>query len=669
MEKGTVREETSTNENLVVVSGENQTNNNNIENDDVVDNNNKNQTVKPTVSNNNSSALNPNAVPFFPAPLQQLQNFTLTNANLNANAQYGRPMNGMPVFHQAQSQIIVLTVPSGLPIHNQSGIQIPQMIIPLQIPVPQGNAADHNYFRNQAPLLNMQLATEYPRSSTPMSVSPTRSEPTETPRDSSPMVLESPPSFVSTNFINNSANETATPNENNTLMIPVPGEHVPIVQEEVVESTPLTTALIDTQPEPQPEIPKVEAKPRYNIPSPTKMTTRSRNRKPTESEKRPSAEEIMTKIETQSSQIEENKPKMMKVKVVVVRNKKSKPEVKTESASLFSLQVISSPCEINKCLSDEKETGNIDLEMRSKVDKVVSNEAMDVNNENPQPEVKLELPETTVQTKTKKATKPKAKSKKQLATELKKTIECKLAIKQELGVVKVEPQIDVKTEHVDSVPIKPLEVMVKIEPEAIETVLPEVEVKTEPQHVTIESELPAIAIKEENVISLIDEDDDLPELFTQAPKISPSSVVTTSFPNAAATSNKQESLEQKIFNEAVEHYSRPEVQCAIFFPRLTPRRKALRGDNCSAEYAASGRSHCRVCLTSIKKEELRFGVPVRDSNFGSDYYGNGRVIDHWHHARCFWGTYKLNSAYNIDGWPYLTQSDQKLILECVRQLK
>ena len=78
------------------------------------------------------------------------------------------------------------------------------------------------------------------------------------------------------------------------------------------------------------------------------------------------------------------------------------------------------------------------------------------------------------------------------------------------------------------------------------------------------------------------------------------------------------------------------------------------GYDCTADYAKSSRSNCRVCHRYIDEGQLRLALMLQDDE--------GYKNTAWTHYRCFWKhpeTYKLEGTHEIYNWSKLKKEDQK----------
>lgn len=77
------------------------------------------------------------------------------------------------------------------------------------------------------------------------------------------------------------------------------------------------------------------------------------------------------------------------------------------------------------------------------------------------------------------------------------------------------------------------------------------------------------------------------------------------------------------------------------------------GYHCTADYAKSSRSNCRVCKKNIDKDELRLALMLQDDE--------GYKNTAWTHFDCFWKhpeTKKLNGTHEIHNWNKLKVEDR-----------
>lgn len=77
------------------------------------------------------------------------------------------------------------------------------------------------------------------------------------------------------------------------------------------------------------------------------------------------------------------------------------------------------------------------------------------------------------------------------------------------------------------------------------------------------------------------------------------------------------------------------------------------GYHCTADYAKSSRSLCRVCKENIEQGELRLALMLQDEE--------GYKNTAWTHFDCFWKhpeTKKLNGTHEIHHWSKLKVEDQ-----------
>ena len=78
------------------------------------------------------------------------------------------------------------------------------------------------------------------------------------------------------------------------------------------------------------------------------------------------------------------------------------------------------------------------------------------------------------------------------------------------------------------------------------------------------------------------------------------------------------------------------------------------GYDCTAEYARSSRSTCRVCDVNIEQDELRLALMLQDEE--------GYKSTAWMHFSCFWKhpeTKKIKSTHEIHNWSKIRAEDQK----------
>ena len=78
------------------------------------------------------------------------------------------------------------------------------------------------------------------------------------------------------------------------------------------------------------------------------------------------------------------------------------------------------------------------------------------------------------------------------------------------------------------------------------------------------------------------------------------------------------------------------------------------GYDCTAEYAKSSRSTCRVCDVNIEQDELRLALMLQDEE--------GYKNTAWMHFSCFWKhpeTTKIKSTHEIHNWSKLRAEDQE----------
>ena len=75
--------------------------------------------------------------------------------------------------------------------------------------------------------------------------------------------------------------------------------------------------------------------------------------------------------------------------------------------------------------------------------------------------------------------------------------------------------------------------------------------------------------------------------------------------------------------------------------------------HCTADYAKSSKSKCRVCNTNIEQNELRLALMLQDEE--------GYKNTAWTHFDCFWKhteTKKLTGPEEIHNFMKLKRSDQ-----------
>lgn len=89
---------------------------------------------------------------------------------------------------------------------------------------------------------------------------------------------------------------------------------------------------------------------------------------------------------------------------------------------------------------------------------------------------------------------------------------------------------------------------------------------------------------------------------------------------------------------------------------------ALISDSFIVDYAKSGRSTCKHCLTGILQGSLRVGKMVESDKFAG-------MIPAWNHVDCFFLNEVLVDLRQLEGIKNVAESDQKILLSRISELK